>query len=128
MITDISGRGLGLAIVREKIEKLNGTVTVDTRMDTGTTFRMVVPVTLATFRGNLVRVSEQLFVLPSTNVERVARAKKEAIQTVENRETLVFDGQPVSLIQTCRRTRTENSRQSAADRRCLCSSSGVTLS
>jgi len=47
---------------------------------------MVVPLTLATFRGTLVRVSEQLFVLPSTNVERVARAEKEAIQTVENRE------------------------------------------
>ena len=99
LITDISGRGLGLAIVKEKVEKLNGTVTVDTNIDAGTTtFRMVVPLTLATFRGTLVRVSEQLFVLPSTNVERVARAKKEAIQTVENRETLLFDGQPVSLV------------------------------
>ena len=53
---------------------------------------------LATFRGTLVRVSRQLFVLPSTNVEGVARVKKEAIQTVENRETLIFDGQPVSLV------------------------------
>ena len=117
MITDLSGRGLGLAIVREKIEKLNGTVTVDTRKDTGTTFRMVVPVTLATFRGNLVRVSDQLFVLPSTNVERVARAKKEAIQTVENRETLVFDGQPVSLIRLADalELKTAGNRQQTAD-------------
>jgi two-component system chemotaxis sensor kinase CheA len=98
LITDISGRGLGLAIVREKVEKLNGTVTVETRMNAGTTFRLVVPLTLATFRGTLVKVSEQLFVLPSVNVERVARAKKEAVQTVENRETLVFDGLPVSLV------------------------------
>ena len=98
IITDISGRGLGLAIVREKVEKLNGTITVETRMGAGTTFRLVVPLTLATFRGTLVRVSRQLFVLPSTNVERVARVKKEAIQTVENRETLIFDGQPVSLV------------------------------
>ena len=98
LITDISGRGLGLAIVREKVEKLNGTVTVDSRMDAGTTFRMVVPLTLATFRGTLVRVSEQLFVLPSAHVERVARVKKEAIQMVENRETIVFNGQPISLV------------------------------
>jgi two-component system, chemotaxis family, sensor kinase CheA len=98
IITDISGRGLGLAIVREKVEKLNGTVTVDTISGVGTTFRMIVPLTLATFRGTLVRVSDQIFVLPSTNVERVTRAEKEAIQTVENRETLIFDGQPLSLV------------------------------
>ncbi|MFH0730317.1 MAG: response regulator [Pseudomonadota bacterium] len=98
IITDISGRGLGLAIVREKVEKLNGTVSVETRKDAGATFRMVVPLTLATFRGTLVRVSDQVFVLPSINVEWVARAKRETIQTVENRETLVFNNRPVSLV------------------------------
>jgi two-component system chemotaxis sensor kinase CheA len=98
IITDISGRGLGLAIVKEKVEKLNGTVTVDTRTDAGTTFRLVVPLTLATFRGTLVRVAGQLFVLPSTNVERVARVNTAAIRTVENRETLLFDGRPISLV------------------------------
>ncbi len=98
LITDISGRGLGLAIVREKVEKLNGTVSVESRIDAGTTFRLVVPLTLATFRGTLVRTGDQLFILPSTNVERVARAKRETIQTVENRPTLMFDGQPISLV------------------------------
>jgi two-component system chemotaxis sensor kinase CheA len=98
IITDISGRGLGLAIVREKVEKLNGTVSVETRKDAGAIFRMVVPLTLATFRGTLVRVSDQVFVLPSINVEWVARAKRETIQTVENRETLVINNRPVSLV------------------------------
>ncbi len=97
IITDLSGRGLGLAIVREKVEKLNGTVSIETRPDIGTTFRMVVPLTLATFRGVLVNVGGHLFVLPSANVERVARVRKELIQTVENRETVSFDGQAVSL-------------------------------
>ncbi len=117
LITDISGRGLGLAIVREKVEKLNGTVTVETRMDAGTTFRLVVPLTLATFRGTLVGVAGQLFVLPSANVERVARAKREAIQTVENRETLIFDGQPVSLVRLgdVLELRTAGSRQRTDD-------------
>ena len=97
LLTDISGRGLGLAIVKEKVEKLNGTVRVETRLDAGTTFHLVVPLTLARFRGTLVRVSEQVVVLPSTHVERVARVNKEAIQTVENRETLILEGQPVSF-------------------------------
>jgi two-component system chemotaxis sensor kinase CheA len=98
IITDISGRGLGLAIVKEKVEKLNGTISIDTQPDVGTSFRMVVPLTLATFRGVLVSVGGHLFVLPSANVERVARVRKDEIQTVENRETLSFDGHAVSLV------------------------------
>ncbi|MFZ2444830.1 MAG: hybrid sensor histidine kinase/response regulator [Syntrophobacteraceae bacterium] len=97
IITDISGRGLGLAIVREKVEKLNGAVSIYTRPDIGTSFKMEAPLTLATFRGVLVRVGGHLFVLPSANVERVTRVRKEEIQTVENRETLSFDAQTVSL-------------------------------
>ena len=98
IITDISGRGLGLAIVREKVEKLSGTITVDSQIDQGTTFRMVVSQTLTTFRGTLVRVAEQLFVLPSVNLERVARVSPETIQTVENRDTIIFEGSPISLV------------------------------
>lgn len=98
IITDISGRGLGLAIVREKVEKLNGTVAIDTEPDRGTTFRLVLPLTLATFRGVLVRVGEHRFIIPSTNVERVAKVRKDGIQTVENRETLSFNGQAISLV------------------------------
>ncbi len=97
IVTDISGRGLGLAIVREKVEKLNGTIEIDSQPDTGTTIKMIVPLTLASFRGVLVRVGEHLFVLPSSNVQRAARIKKEDIRTIENRETLFFDGQPVAL-------------------------------
>ncbi|MCX6556913.1 MAG: response regulator [Candidatus Aminicenantes bacterium] len=93
IITDISGRGLGLAIVREKVEKLGGTVSVESQTGAGTTFRLLLPMTLATFRGVLVQASAQLFVLPTMNVERVLRVRKEDIKTVENRETIKLDGQ-----------------------------------
>jgi len=98
IITDISGRGLGLAIVREKVERLGGAITVESHPDVGTSFRMVVPLTLATFRGILVRAGDHLFVIPAISVERVARATQEEIRTVENRETIPLDGQPVSLV------------------------------
>jgi two-component system chemotaxis sensor kinase CheA len=98
LITNISGRGLGLAIVREKVEKLGGVVSLETSADVGTTFRVVLPLTLATLRGVLVQVAERLFVIPTTHVERVLRVNTADIKTVENRETLLLNGQVVSLV------------------------------
>jgi two-component system, chemotaxis family, sensor kinase CheA len=97
-ITDISGRGLGLAIVREKAEKLGGVISLETSPDVGTAFRIALPLTLATFRGVLVRAAEHLFVLPLTQVERVVRVNRADIKTVEGRETLRLHGQAVSLV------------------------------
>jgi two-component system, chemotaxis family, sensor kinase CheA len=92
IITDISGRGLGLAIVREKVEKLGGVVSVESVKDAGATFRIVIPMTLATFRGVIVRTGDSLFVAPSINLERVLRVSEDDIKTVENRETISIDG------------------------------------
>jgi two-component system chemotaxis sensor kinase CheA len=98
IITDISGRGLGLAIVKEKVEKLNGALSVETEAGQGTSFRIILPLTLARFHGVLVRVGEHLFVFPTSNVERVARVAKDDVKTVENRETITVKGQAVSLV------------------------------
>ena len=97
IITNLSGRGLGLAIAREKVEKLGGTLTVETRPTVGTTFRLLVPLTLATFRGVLVRSGELLFIIPTTYVERVTRVNRGDIKTVENRETIRYGGETLSL-------------------------------
>lgn len=98
IITNLSGRGLGLAIVREKVDRLGGTIAVETRPDAGTTVRIVLPLTLSTFRGVLVRAGDQLFIIPAASVERVTRVANTDIRTVENRETIPLDGQTVSLV------------------------------
>jgi two-component system chemotaxis sensor kinase CheA len=98
IITEISGRGLGLAIVREKVEKLGGQVSIETHLHSGTTFRMILPLTLATFRGVLVTVAERPFVIPTTNVERMVRTRQEEIRTVENRDTLSLGDATVPLV------------------------------
>lgn len=97
-VTTLSGRGLGLAIVREKIENLGGTVTVETRRDSGTAFRILIPLTLATFRGTFVRVGERIFAVPTMNVERVIGVRRESVKTVENLETIDLDGKATSLV------------------------------
>ncbi|MDE2155243.1 MAG: hybrid sensor histidine kinase/response regulator [Xanthomonadaceae bacterium] len=97
LISDVSGRGLGLAIVREKVERLGGSIAIESQPGAGTAFRIVLPLTLANFRGVLVRAGGQLFVIPAANVEWTMRVAGPDIRTVENRETVAFDGQAVSL-------------------------------
>lgn len=98
IVTDLSGRGLGLAIVRERVERLGGTIALEAQPGAGTTFRIVLPLTLATFRGVLVRAGDRLFIIPAVSVERVALVAAKEIQTVENRETIALDGQALSLV------------------------------
>lgn len=97
MITEISGRGLGMAIVREKVEKLGGQISIETAPGAGTTFRIVLPVTLATFKGILVSAGGQSLVIPTARIDRIARVRREDIRTVENRETVALDGHVVAL-------------------------------
>jgi two-component system, chemotaxis family, sensor kinase CheA len=98
IITEISGRGLGMAIVREKVEKLGGSIAIESAPGAGTTFRIVIPVTLATFKGILVRAGGQTFVIPTANVWRITRFRREDIQTVENTETMLLDGHAIAFV------------------------------
>jgi two-component system chemotaxis sensor kinase CheA len=98
IITHTSGRGLGLAIVLEKVEKLTGNISVESLPDVGTTFKIRLPLTLAAFRGIIVRLNEQHFVIPTINIERVLRTNIEQIKTVKNKETIEFEERAVSLV------------------------------
>lgn len=97
-VTHISGRGLGLPIVREKVIGLGGSLDIETQRDAGTKICIDVPLTLATFRGVLVMAGEQRFVLPISGVDRVARIRIEEIRPVENRETIVLDDRTIPFV------------------------------
>lgn len=98
IITDISGRGLGLAIVKDKVEKLGGTITCESAPGSGVSFILSVPLSLATFRGVLVRVDDRHFIVPSINVECTKRVERSEIRTIENRETIQLNGRNLSLV------------------------------
>ena len=98
IVTDLSGRGLGLAIVREKVERLGGTIAVTSERGVGATFRMLVPMSLATFRGVLVRACGQRFLVSTAHVERALRVRPEDIRSVENRATVQIGDRAVALV------------------------------
>lgn len=97
-VTPLSGRGLGLAIASEKAESLGGSISVRSQRGQGTTFRIVLPLTQATFRGIVLRVEDHFLVAPTTQVERVAWVHRKDVQTLEGRDTVVVNGRAVALV------------------------------
>jgi two-component system chemotaxis sensor kinase CheA len=97
VVTRVSGRGLGLAIVRESVKRLGGTVSVESGRGAGMQFSMVLPSLLATFRGVLIEAARQSFVVPMSHVEKVIRVAPEEIGTIEGRPTVSLGGRAVAF-------------------------------
>jgi two-component system chemotaxis sensor kinase CheA len=98
ILTDISGRGLGLAIARDKVERIGGRIVLESYPDRGSVFRILLPHALATYSGILVRVSGRLFVIPVTAVERVARVPRTRLRTVENQPSITLEGLAMAVV------------------------------
>ncbi|WPC03181.1 response regulator [Pseudomonas benzenivorans] len=92
LITDLSGRGLGMAIVQEVVERLGGRIELESAPGRGTCFHLHLPLSLSTFRAVIVRIAERTFAVPALAVERCLRLPADALKTLENRPSLVRDG------------------------------------
>jgi two-component system chemotaxis sensor kinase CheA len=97
-ITSISGRGVGLDVVRRQIEKLNGTVTVSSERGKGTKFTIKLPLTLAIIQGLLVRVGTEIYSIPITSVIESLRLKPEDIRMIDNYEVFNIRNDVISLL------------------------------
>ncbi|SDK19297.1 hybrid sensor histidine kinase/response regulator [Pseudomonas indica] len=93
IITDLSGRGLGMAIVEQAVERIGGHVETESRPGQGTCFRLHLPISLSIFRAVIVRVAERVFAVPALAVERCLRLPDTAMKRLENRPSLVVGEQ-----------------------------------
>lgn len=111
-ITNISGRGVGLDVVRKEIEKLNGTVTVHSSRGEGSSFIIKLPLTLAIIQGLLVRVGTEVYAIPITSVIESHRIKPEEIKIIDNHEVFNVRDDVISLVRMNRlfRLDTESSK------------------
>ena len=83
-ITDVSGRGVGLDVVKKSIDKLNGTILIDSKIDVGTTFKIKLPLTLVIVQGLLVKSGSEIYVIPLNSVLETHRVSEENIKLLEN--------------------------------------------
>ena len=88
-VTDISGRGVGLDVVRRNIEKLRGKVDIDTVLGGGTTFTIHLPLTLAIIDGMIVSVGSERYIIPTLTVRESFRPRAEMLSTLHERGEMV---------------------------------------
>jgi two-component system chemotaxis sensor kinase CheA len=98
MITDISGRGVGMDVVRTNIVDLGGQVHVDSRIGMGTSITLALPLTLITTRVLLVALGEYTFALPASSCQASIWAYAEHVKTIEGRAMLPYEGKLASLL------------------------------
>ncbi len=97
-VTNVSGRGVGLDVVRKQIEKLNGTVTVWSTPGEGSRFTIKIPLTLAIIQGLLVRVGEETYAIPITSVIDSHRIQPSEIKSIDGYEVFNLREDVVSLV------------------------------
>jgi two-component system chemotaxis sensor kinase CheA len=97
-ITDLSGRGVGMDVVRKNLEQARGSIRVETRPGLGTTFILTLPITLTTSQVLLVRVAGDTIGLPMMNVERILHVDVKQIGTINGHPAIYAEGHPLSLI------------------------------
>ncbi|MDD2201180.1 MAG: chemotaxis protein CheA [Firmicutes bacterium] len=97
-VDDVSGRGVGMDIVRKNIERLNGTISIDTVMGEGSTFTVKLPLTLAIIRALLVGYDSRIYAIPLASVMEITMIELSDIHTVHGSEAIRLRGDVVPLL------------------------------
>ena len=97
-ISDLSGRGVGMDVVRSNLKKLNGSIDLDSHLGAGTTIQLRLPLTLAIFPVLLVRVAEEIYALPLRAVVETARVNLGNVHQVEGSEILSLRDETLPLV------------------------------
>ncbi len=96
-ISDVSGRGVGMDVVKTRITQLNGNIEIDSRVGVGSTIRIRVPLTLAIMPTLMVHLGHQIFALPLVNVREIIDFRRDQARDVNGKKSLVVRGRALPL-------------------------------
>lgn len=97
-VTDVSGRGVGLDVVRSMIQSVGGTVRIQTQLGRGTTFHLQLPITLSVIRVVLVKIANEPYAFPHNRIDRLVQLPRESVMSLERRQFCNVDGRNVGLV------------------------------
>lgn len=97
-VTEISGRGVGLDVVKSALDNLKGSIEIETETGKGTTFRLIVPLTLASIQALLFHVAGRLYAVPIASVVEITRINEEEIHRVDDHEVFQLRQQVLTLV------------------------------
>ena len=97
-VTNISGRGVGMDVVKTNVEKLHGVIDIDSEVGKGTTLKLKIPLTLAIIQSLLVGTQEEIYAIPLANVNETVRVSVDNIYTIEGKNVLRLRDEVLSLV------------------------------
>jgi two-component system chemotaxis sensor kinase CheA len=97
-VTEISGRGVGMDVVKRNVSKLSGMIDIDTELGMGTQFMLTLPITLAIIKALVVEAGGEVFAVPLSAVLEIIHATNDQVETVETREVMAIRGETVPLL------------------------------
>ncbi|WQS28493.1 chemotaxis histidine kinase/response regulator CheAY2 [Helicobacter pylori] len=98
VVSNVSGRGVGMDVVKTNIEKLNGIIEIDSEVGVGTTQKLKIPLTLAIIQALLVGVQEEYYAIPLSSVLETVRISQDEIYTVDGKSVLRLRNEVLSLV------------------------------
>ena len=98
VVSEVSGRGVGMDVVKEKLSALGGFADIETKTDIGTTFMVTLPITLAIIKALIVRVGEEKFAVPLTSMSETLIVEHKNIQTIEWKEVYYLRGEMLPMV------------------------------
>lgn len=97
IVTDVSGRGIGMDVVKTQVEDLHGTIDISSQPGRGTEFRLSVPLTMTTLAALFVRVGKQTLAVPSSSVRTLTRFPSERLRSAQGRDVLPMGAAPIPV-------------------------------
>ncbi|OLS01531.1 chemotaxis protein CheA [Tissierella creatinophila] len=110
-VTNVSGRGVGMDVVKQKITSLGGTIDVESKIDEGSTFTIKLPLTLSIIQALMVNIGEETFALPLGIIEKIVKVEKEEIVLSHDKEIYVYREKMVPVIRINEKLGIESTRE-----------------